>query len=772
MENAGVREVGLRLVRRVGSGTVPVFSALVIALMTVAWGLSQIVRGLDVALLAAMMLLGMVTGWVLGRSRLHGRAALPLALVIAIATVLLRVGQLGGALATFFAALVNFFWQAQFNRLPGQAVLDAFEPLRAGVGTLLTRLQTWIQALMAGQGSADLVASALVWSTLLWLVCAWAAWMLRRRASPFFALAPVLLVYALVLAYTGRDAMLMVVPIVALLLLMAGVPHLARQHRWQSENISAAQDLGFDLAFVAVPAIVGIAFVAAFVPAFSPREISRWVSSLTETQAQTSNAFSDSFGLDPAPREQTVFDTVTAPGLPRSHLLGAGPELLQRPAFSVQTNDALKQAEPYYWLSTTYDIYTGRGWVTSQLQTLDYSADERAPVESISPYRTLFQTVRMEEPQRLVYAAGNLVSLDHEYQIAWRADRDMFAAQVRSGVYRVESRVPIFNAADLRGSETTYPAWIQTQYLALPDSVPPRVLGLARDLTATAPTPYDRALAIETYLRTIPYTLDLDAPPGSRDVVDYFLFDLRRGYCDYYATAMAVLARAAGLPARVAVGYVSGSYDASMGTYNVKEADAHSWTQIYFPRYGWVDFEPTSGRAALGYDVPDTFADMAPPSRENEGAAPVSSFRANIESRWYVVPAALGVVVLAVALFLAFDLIRLRRLPPAAALAQLYQRIFRAAQRLGIPVTPSHTPHQVARLLQAYLESSARTKQLQPLLREASHTTTNIIELYIHITFGAQSSTRAEMRNLVRRWQRARVALWFSGLVNGFRQRI
>jgi transglutaminase-like putative cysteine protease len=81
------------------------------------------------------------------------------------------------------------------------------------------------------------------------------------------------------------------------------------------------------------------------------------------------------------------------------------------------------------------------------------------------------------------------------------------------------------------------------------------VLALARDLTATEPTPFDRARAIEAYLRTYPYTLDLPSPKLDRDVVDYFLFDLRQGYCDYYATSMVVLARAAGLPARLAVGY-------------------------------------------------------------------------------------------------------------------------------------------------------------------------------------------------------------------------
>ena len=139
-----------------------------------------------------------------------------------------------------------------------------------------------------------------------------------------------------------------------------------------------------------------------------------------------------------------------------------------------------------------------------------------------------------------------------------------------------------------------------TKFLTLPDSVPERVLTLARELTANALTPYDRAQAIETYLRTsYPYTLDVPAPPPGRDVADFFLFELEKGYCDYYATAMVVLARAAGLPARFVSGYASGTYDSSNAQYIVTEANAHSWVEIFFTDIGWVEFEPTAGLPAI-----------------------------------------------------------------------------------------------------------------------------------------------------------------------------
>ena len=152
-------------------------------------------------------------------------------------------------------------------------------------------------------------------------------------------------------------------------------------------------------------------------------------------------------------------------------------------------------------------------------------------------------------------------------------------------------------------SPSVYPAWVRKQFLALPDSVPERVLALARDLTASEPTAYDRALAIQNYLREYPYTLEISAPPAGRDVTDYFLFDLKKGYCDYYATSMVVLARAAGLPARLVAGYANGSYDFENAQYVVTENYAHSWVEIYFANIGWVEFEPTASQPAILYEA-------------------------------------------------------------------------------------------------------------------------------------------------------------------------
>ncbi len=136
-------------------------------------------------------------------------------------------------------------------------------------------------------------------------------------------------------------------------------------------------------------------------------------------------------------------------------------------------------------------------------------------------------------------------------------------------------------------------------YLQLPEDLPKRLVELANGLVMGSTTPYDRVRAIESYLRKVPYSLDVPEPPKDQDVVDYYLFDLKQGYCDYSASALVVLARAAGIPARLVMGYAQGAYDAQNQVYVVTEADAHSWPEVYFTGIGWVEFEPTAAQPEI-----------------------------------------------------------------------------------------------------------------------------------------------------------------------------
>lgn len=165
----------------------------------------------------------------------------------------------------------------------------------------------------------------------------------------------------------------------------------------------------------------------------------------------------------------------------------------------------------------------------------------------------------------------------------------------KENTYAMVSLVSTATDDDLRSASTQYSSTIRDHYLQLPSKLPQRVRDLAAELTKDAPTPLDKALAIEAYLRSseFTYSQDIEAPPDGADGVDHFLFETKTGYSDYFASSMAVLLRAVGVPARMAAGYAPGDPNIQNGLLAVRDSDSHGWVQAYFPGYGWIDFEPT-----------------------------------------------------------------------------------------------------------------------------------------------------------------------------------
>ncbi|HEU4726664.1 MAG TPA: transglutaminaseTgpA domain-containing protein, partial [Kofleriaceae bacterium] len=130
-------------------------------------------------------------------------------------------------------------------------------------------------------------------------------------------------------------------------------------------------------------------------------------------------------------------------------------------------------------------------------------------------------------------------------------------------------------------------------YLQLPPEITPRTRELARQLTAGIASEYDQAVAIKTWLiNHLRYTLVL-ADPGKQEPVDFFLFERKKGHCEYFASAFAVLARAAGIPTRQVNGFLGGEWNEYQGYVAVRAGDAHAWDEVYFPGAGWVMFDPT-----------------------------------------------------------------------------------------------------------------------------------------------------------------------------------
>jgi hypothetical protein len=158
--------------------------------------------------------------------------------------------------------------------------------------------------------------------------------------------------------------------------------------------------------------------------------------------------------------------------------------------------------------------------------------------------------------------------------------------------YQGESNLPAIPPAELRQSPPLFPDEIRNIYLQLPP-LDRRIQELARKITAGSESEYDSAARIELYLKShYTYTLDLSGPPVE-DPLAHFLFDRRAGHCEYFAAAMTVMLRAIGIPARYVAGFLPGEYNDVGGDYIVRESDAHTWVEVYFPRYGWITFDPT-----------------------------------------------------------------------------------------------------------------------------------------------------------------------------------
>src|SRR5215831_4675929 len=134
-----------------------------------------------------------------------------------------------------------------------------------------------------------------------------------------------------------------------------------------------------------------------------------------------------------------------------------------------------------------------------------------------------------------------------------------------------------------------------------PQKLDPRIPQLAHEITRNAPTPYDKARAIENYLKTsFRYTLDLKS--AGRDPLADFLFQTREGHCEYFATAMVIMLRTLEIPSRIVNGFQMGEYNELNDMYTVRESDAHSWVEAYFPRTDcWVEFDPTPAAGINDY---------------------------------------------------------------------------------------------------------------------------------------------------------------------------
>ena len=265
---------------------------------------------------------------------------------------------------------------------------------------------------------------------------------------------------------------------------------------------------------------------------------------------------------------------------------------------------------PYYLRTITYDVYTGHGWSRSDGPKRSVAPGERifpgyTPERPLAADAFALETVTMEIQQNLgrnIFTPGYPTAAFLPVVVQEPGGKPILgglesavALEVGKG-YQITAAISNASEAMLAGAGTDYPPEIAATYLDT-TGITDRTRERARSLVVGAIDPFHMAKALAAYLQGSRFhysTIAAVPTDPNRDLVDFFLFDPKgqTGYCEYFATAMAVMARSVGLPARVAVGYAPGER-LSTGVYQYRERNAHAWAEIYFPGYGWQIFEAT-----------------------------------------------------------------------------------------------------------------------------------------------------------------------------------
>lgn len=407
---------------------------------------------------------------------------------------------------------------------------------------------------------------------------------------------------------------------------------------------------------------------------------------------------------------------------------------------------------PAYWRSTAFDRFIGNGWENTEKDQQEiYSGGQPLTVDykgSPPQYVTseLVQTVFVERDlpntifaaflPREVFFPSHVLKVDSMMTVLSPIILD------RGLIYTVISQVSDATPDMLRGVSGPYPPGLKERFCALPP-LSGRVEELARSITANIANDYDKVEALSNYLKAnYPYDLRV-RPQGDREnTVEFFLFEERRGFCEHFATTLAVMCRTVGIPARVAVGFDSGRLNPLTGYYEVTESDAHSWVEVYFPFFGWMQFDPTPGwsnpRAFGGREdtwvgfslfryVKDGLSRIFPPGFRRAISTTFkkvwSATRAAasaITRHWAGILLALGALAIAAVLALVGGRLKRRgaaRPPPQdprQAAVSIIDRMYGVLTRAGLPRRPSQTPSEYAEEVHASigLEPAVRATEI------------------------------------------------------------
>src|SRR2546422_3079635 len=477
-------------------------------------------------------------------------------------------------------------------------------------------VNNWITQVLAGEAASDPTVFVLLLGASVWCATLVGSFALARNGriwdSVFFNGACLVINVAVALTNLYPD---LIVFTLAVLVLLVRIHIVNLQERWTKQNIVPSGEMDWRLLRGGLTWTTVLVIMALVTPRVGAAEVLTGAWSTFEAPYHSVEA-----------EWQRFFAGVSGPSRLRGVSFSDSIRLGQSPNLGDRVIMTVDAPSGHFWRAVSYDFYTGAGWRTTESDkadkiTLTTTDRERfdARFDIIVPHSNILFAAN--EPQKADVPYQFYTGADKTYSTSLHALNRAQAA----GTYTVTSLVSVADKQTLRKVPATYSDYIKSKYLQLPSTLPARVKALAHQLMDSVPNAYDRAEALETFLRGAPYSYSpqVKATPPGKDPVDYFLFDLKQDFCEYFASAMVVMLREAGVPARLVEGFTTGTYDSASNAYVVKEQDAHAWVEVYFPQYGWIEFEPTPSQPP--FPRVDTSAASGTDSGDGAGGGDSSS---------------------------------------------------------------------------------------------------------------------------------------------------
>ncbi len=403
----------------------------------------------------------------------------------------------------------------------------------------------------------------------------------------------------------------------------------------------------------------------------------------------------------------------------------------------------MQVAAPYpdYWRGQSFDVYSGKGWSKVNDQVALIREEQSTFEQSLKGSGSVTQQFTLagnatSEIFFTGYHAKALIIKDKQYSVDPLGELVLFPGIQAGETYRTLVEINDQSTDQLRqlGDEDWVEAEWMINYMQLPENLPDRVRTQARKIVTGLANRYDQVKAVEQYLKAnYPYTLTIDKPPADEDMVSYFLFNTKKGYCTYHASAMAVMLRTLDIPTRLVTGFTAGKWQEEEGVFEVRDRDAHAWVEVYFPKVGWVPFEPTPS-----FQIPTKPVELAVSSPSQATSADIEQVEsspatpASSRSGWASVITRTVIMLIVLAGIALNKLLRRRQV---SVITGIYQQLIRFLTAKGYPKATQLTPLE-------YLAT------LQPVLGESFPVAEKIIKAYLAELYGGKQLAPALLQEL------------------------